>query len=240
MILHGLNKLTLLDYPGHLACTAFVGGCNFRCPFCHNAPLVLSADTCPPVSEEEFFSFLKKRRGILEGVCITGGEPTLQKELPDFLSEIKELGFLIKLDTNGYEPELLESLLHGSHVDMVAMDIKNCPDGYAKAAGLPAERFDVSRILASAELLRSSSVPYEFRTTVVKELHPKGCFAKIGEWLAGPSPYFLQQFVAGNELICGDPMQFHAYTDAELHEIAGLLSTYLPNTHVRGDRTAAT
>lgn len=237
MILRGLNKLTLLDYPGHLACTAFVGACNFRCPFCHNAPLVLSADTCPPISETEFFSFLKKRRGILEGVCITGGEPTLQRELPDFLAKIKELGFLIKLDTNGYEPELLELLLDGGYVDMVAMDIKNCPNSYAATVGLPTERFDISRIFASAALLRSSSIPYEFRTTVVKELHPAECFVKIGEWLAGSSPYFLQQFTAGNQLICGDSTQFHAYTDAELHEAAKLLAAYLPNTHVRGDQT---
>lgn len=238
MILHGLNKLTLLDYPGHLACTAFVGACNFRCPFCHNAPLVLSADTCPQVSEKDFFSFLKKRRGILEGVCVTGGEPTLQKDLPDFLAKIKELGFLVKLDTNGYEPKLLESLLHSACLDMVSMDIKNCPEQYAKTAGIPAERFDIARIFASTELLRSSQIPYEFRTTVVKEFHPMECFSQIGEWLAGSSPYFLQQFVAGDQLICGDLRQFHAYTDAELKKAAMLLAAYLPNTRVRGDQAS--
>lgn len=235
MILHGLDKLTLLDYPGHLACTAFTGACNFRCPFCHNAPLVLAADSCPPISEDEFFSFLKKRRGILEGVCITGGEPTLQKDLPDFLAKIKELGFLIKLDTNGYEPDILERLLHGGTVDMVAMDIKNSPDRYAETVGIPSEQFDVSRILASVSLLRSLDIPHEFRTTVVRELHPKDCFAEIGTWLAGPSPYFLQQFVTGEQLVCGDSSRFHAYTEAEMHELVPLLLPYLPNTTIRGD-----
>lgn len=238
MILHGLNKLTLLDYPGHLACTAFVGACNFRCPFCHNAPLVLSPDACPPINEEAFFSFLKKRHGILEGVCVTGGEPTLQKELPAFLAKIKELGFLVKLDTNGYEPELLEFLLRSGCVDMVSMDIKNCPKRYAETVGLSKERFDISRIFASTELLRSSRIPYEFRTTVVKELHPMDCFPEIGEWLSGPSPYFLQQFATGDGLVCGRPEQFHAYTDAELKKATALLTDYLPNTCIRGSQTA--
>lgn len=239
MILHGLNKLTLLDYPGHLACTVFAGSCNFRCPFCHNASLVLSPDTCTQISEEHFFTFLRKRRGILEGVCVTGGEPTLQKDLPDFLSKIKELGFLVKLDTNGYKPKLLEFLLRRNCVDMVSMDIKNCPERYDETVGLPTERFDISRIFASTELLRSSRIPYEFRTTVIKELHPMECFSQIGEWLAGSSPYFLQQFVTRDCLICGESEQFHSYTDAELRKAAALLSAYLPNTHVRGDQTSA-
>lgn len=239
MILHGLNKLTLLDYPGHLACTAFTGACNFRCPFCHNAPLVLFPDTCPQISEEDFFTFLRKRRGILEGVCITGGEPTLQKDLPDFLAKIKELGFLVKLDTNGYEPKLLECLLSGGYLDMVSMDIKNCPERYAETVGIPTERFDISRIFASTELLRSSRIPYEFRTTVVKELHPMECFSKIGEWLAGPSPYFLQQFATGDGLICGEPERFHGYTDTELREALALLTANLPNAGIRGEQISA-
>lgn len=238
MTLYGLQKLTLLDYPGHLACTAFTGGCNFCCPFCHNAPLVLSRDTYPPIPQDEFFAFLQKRRGILEGVCITGGEPTLWPDLPEFLAKIKALGFLIKLDTNGYEPNMLERVLTGGYVDMVAMDIKNCPERYAAAAGLSLEHFDISRILASTELLRSCQIPYEFRTTVVKELHKEECFIKIGEWLAGPSPYFLQQFVPENGLVCGDLGRFHAYEDAKLHVFAQLLACYLPNTFVRGSQTA--
>lgn len=234
MQLYGLNKLTLLDYPGHLACTVFTGACNFRCPFCHNAPLVLFQDRCATLTEDDVFSFLKKRRSTLEGVCVTGGEPTLQKDLPQFLANIKELGFLVKLDTNGYAPELLEQLLQAGLVDMVAMDIKNSPDRYARTIGLSDSQFDLSRILASVELLRSSKLCYEFRTTVVKELHPVECFDEIGAWLAGPSPYYLQQFVAGDQMICNDTDCFHAYTGEELFMLCRRLSSYLPNTSIRG------
>ena len=153
MVLCGLNKTTLLDYPGHVAATIFTGGCNFRCPFCHNGDLVLRPETMPTYTEEEIFSFLKKRKPVLSGVCITGGEPTLQKDLPDFISQIKDMGYLVKLDTNGSNPQMLSLLLNNSLLDYVAMDIKSGKSDYAHVAGCnPAL---LSNIEASVEIDRS-------------------------------------------------------------------------------------
>lgn len=245
MQLHGLSKLTLLDYPGHIACTIFTGACNFRCPYCHNAPLVLAPDTCPPISEEEFFTFLSGRRGKLEGVCITGGEPTLQPDLPEFIEKIKELGFLVKLDTNGYRPELLKTLLANHLPDMIAMDIKNSPGSYAKTAGLPENCFSIEHIEESIRLLVASGIPHEFRTTVTNELHTPEQFDAIGRWLtslAKPhtkssvllSPYFLQNFKDSGDLVCGNSTQFHPLEDNALQKALQILQPYLPNTKLRG------
>ena len=158
MQLHGLNKLTLLDFPGHLACTVFTGTCNFRCPYCHNAPLVLAPNSCPSISEEEFFNFLSSRKGKLDGVCITGGEPTLQADLPEFIAKIRNLGFLVKLDTNGYRPEVLKELLDARLLDMVAMDIKNSRDFYAVTVGQNEAFFELERIEKSISLLLLSGI----------------------------------------------------------------------------------
>ena len=191
MLIVGLNKTTLLDYPGRVAATVFTSGCNFRCPFCHNGHLVLKPSALEVYSEGEVFSFLLKRRNVLKGVCITGGEPTLQADLPDFIRRVKELGYSVKLDTNGYEPEVLETLLKEKLLDYVAMDIKNCKEKYAQTVGL--EGFETGRIEKSVALLKASGIDYEFRTTVVREFHEREDLRKIGMWLSGCARLFLQQ-----------------------------------------------
>ena len=191
MLIAGLQRLTLLDYPGKTACTVFTHGCNFRCPFCHNALLVTEkAESL--ISEEEFFSFLKKRTGILDGVCITGGEPTLQKDLIAFMKKIKDMGFLLKLDTNGYRPDVLKQVLENGLADYIAADIKASPEKYAAATGI--DSLDFSLILNSIELIEKSGVPHEFRTTVTNELHSEEDFEKILSLFSPDTPYFLQQF----------------------------------------------
>lgn len=245
MQLHGLSKLTLLDFPGHLACTAFTGACNFRCPFCHNAPLVLTPNACPTISEEEFFEFLSSRKGKLDGVCITGGEPTLQSDLPDFISKIKSLGLLVKLDTNGYQPEILKTLLDAQLVDMVAMDIKNSRDFYAATAGIHEASFELERIERSITLLLISGIRHEFRTTVTKELHNTEQMQSIGLWLSGlagkvfrthtlPSLYYLQNFKDSGNLVCGSSDCFHPVEEETLQQFLSTLQPYIPNTKLRG------
>ena len=182
MKISGLQKLTLLDYPGRVACTVFLGGCNFRCPFCHNSEL-LGADAEEFMKAEELLDFLKSRVGILEGVCITGGEPTLQKDLPELLRAIKEMGYAVKLDTNGYRPDVMKALVEEGLVDYVAMDIKNSPERYALTCGIESDGFDLSRIEESMRFLMEGAVDYEFRTTVVKPLHDEEAIGAMGDWL---------------------------------------------------------
>lgn len=246
MKLHGLNKITLLDYPGHLACTVFTGGCNFRCPFCQNAPLVLRPADCPVISEDTLFSYLEKRQGMLEGVCVTGGEPTLQPDLIPFLERIRSLGYLIKLDTNGYRPEVLKELLRRRLPAMVSMDIKNAPARYAVTAGLPPEQFTLSCIEESIRLLLHSDVVCEFRTTVVRELHTEEDFAAIAAWISSLGstavctvPYYLQSFVSSEQLICQEPDRYHAYPKELLLHFVELLRKTLPNTRLRGEQESA-
>ncbi len=193
MLIGGYQKLTLIDYPGKIATTVFTVGCNFRCPFCHNPELVKSItyNSQPNVLEKEFFAFLKKRRGKLDGVCITGGEPTLQSDLIDFIKKVKKMGFLIKLDTNGTRPDVLKKLYKARLLDFVAMDIKNNLEKYAQTCG---EKVDIERIKLSVELIKNSGVPYEFRTTVVPGLHTEEDFEKIAEWLRGAESYYLQKY----------------------------------------------
>lgn len=243
MKLHGLNKITLLDYPGHLACTVFTGGCNFRCPFCQNAPLVLHPADCPVISEDVLFSYLKKRQGMLEGVCITGGEPTLQPDLIPFLERIRSLGYLIKLDTNGYRPEVLKELLKRRLPAMVSMDIKNAPARYAATVGLLPEQLALSDLEESIRLLLHSGIPCEFRTTVVRELHTAEDFVLIAEWISSLGstpvctvPYFLQSFVASEQLICQEPDRYHAYPKEQLLHFVGLLRKTFPNAGLRGEQ----
>lgn len=182
MKISGLQKLTLLDYPDRVACTVFLGGCNFRCPFCHNSEL-LGADAEEFMKAEELLAFLKSRVGILEGVCITGGEPTLQKDLPELLRAIKEMGYAVKLDTNGYRPDVLKALVEEGLVDYVAMDVKNSPERYAITCGIESDGFDLSRIEESMRFLMEGAVDYEFRTTVVKPLHDEETIGAMGDWL---------------------------------------------------------
>lgn len=199
MQIHGLNKTTLLDYPEHVACTVFCGHCNFRCPFCQNADLVLNPASQPCIAEDEFRSFLNKRKGMLEGVCITGGEPTLHSDLIDFISQIKEMGLLVKLDTNGYRPEILRTLIDRKLIDYVAMDLKSSKEGYALSAGLP--NFDIKAVETSVSLLLQGNIPYEFRTTVVKELHGMDDFASIAEWINGCRAYYLQSYTESGSIL---------------------------------------
>lgn len=204
MLIVGLNKTTLLDYPGRVAATVFMGGCNFRCPFCYNRELVLEPTAGTSYSQEEVLAFLKKRKNILKGVCITGGEPTLQADLPDFIGKIRRLGYSVKLDTNGYKPEVLRRLLDKGYLDYVAMDIKNCPEKYAVTTGMNEEgnRFDLGKIRESVSMLMDGDVDSEFRTTVVKELHTVEDMVKIGEWIKGCSKYYLQRFTDSGSTIC--------------------------------------
>lgn len=225
----GLQKLTLLDYPGKAACTIFLGGCNFRCPFCQNAELIRPAFYSARIEKDTLMQFLDKRKKILDGVCITGGEPLLTAELADFIREIKAFGYAVKLDTNGTMPEKLQYLIEENLVDYVAMDIKNAPARYAETAGLPA--LDIRSVRESVKFLLSDAVDYEFRTTVVQELHAEEDFVEIGQWIQGAKRYFLQQFVDSEYVIKSG---LHGYTKQELERFRTILSAYVPNTEIRG------
>ena len=198
MKISGLQKLTLLDYPGKLAATVFRSGCNFRCPFCHNASLVVNPSV-GQIEEDEFFDFLLSRKDRFGAVCVSGGEPTLYSELPSFINRIKEMGFLVKLDTNGYRPSVLRSLVTDGLIDYVAMDIKNSKDSYKKTVGI--ENFDIVPICESVDFLLSGKVDYEFRTTVVRELHSEKDFVAIADWIGGAKNYFLQSFKDSGDII---------------------------------------
>lgn len=229
MNIQGLQKTTLLDYPKHVAATIFFGGCNFRCPFCHNGNLVLSPDTTPAYSPADILSFLKKRSGILDGVCITGGEPTLQTDLAHFLSDIKNLGLSVKLDTNGYRPQILKDLYRAGLVDYVAMDIKGAPETYAAICGL--SQIDFSRIADSAAFLMEGAIPYEFRTTVTRELHHEKDFKAIASWLSGADTYYLQSYQFSPQVISP---RFSAYTIEELTSFQNLLLKDISHVEIRG------
>lgn len=205
MFISGFHKTTLLDYPGCIAATIFTGGCNFRCPFCHNSGLVQDPFKEGMVPEDEVLAFLDKRKKILKGVCITGGEPTLQPDLPDFIGKVRKMGYRVKLDTNGYRPEVLRELLESGLLDYAAMDIKNCPEKYGAAAGLilsgNAGGFELGKIEESIKLLLDGQIDYEFRTTVVKELHTVEDIAAIGAWVKGTPAYYLQKFEDSGHII---------------------------------------
>ena len=228
MQIKGLQKLTLLDFPTRLAATVFLGGCNMRCPFCHNAALVVR-DGGENITEEGLFSFLESRRGKLSGVCITGGEPTLYGELPDFIRRIRALGYAVKLDTNGTNPDMLLSLIEEGLVDYVAMDIKSSIEGYPTACGVP--DIDVSKIQRSVQILLSGAVDYEFRTTVVRELHTLLEMENIGKWIAGAKGYFLQDFKDSGDLISDGFSALDTKTRAEFLEA---VRVYVPSAQIRG------
>lgn len=199
MVFGGFQKLTLLDYPGKVACTLFTKGCNFYCPFCHNALLVDMDRNEQSFSEEEVLSYLKKRQGILEGVCITGGEPLIHSSLKDFIKEVKALGYSIKLDTNGSFPEKLAELVEEGLIDYVAMDIKNSFEKYALTSGC--EKLSLDDIEKSIDFLMGGSIDYEFRTTVASELHTPQDIEKIALRIKGAKKYFLQNFVDSGHII---------------------------------------
>ena len=229
MKIHGLQKMTLLDFPGKVACTVFLGGCDLRCPFCHNAELI--DGTAPAVMDEtELLAFLKKRQGLLEGVAITGGEPLLRgEELVGLAEKIRELGYPLKLDTNGTHPDRLARLTGAGLVSYVAMDIKNSPERYAETSGL--EHMDLGPVRESVSLLMAGNTEYEFRTTTVAELHDGESFRKIGEWIRGAKRYYLQKFTDRDTV----PFEgFHAPSDEEMRKYLEISREYVPSAELRG------
>ncbi|MFA5657769.1 MAG: anaerobic ribonucleoside-triphosphate reductase activating protein [Oscillospiraceae bacterium] len=229
MKIHGLQKLTLLDFPEKVACTVFSGGCNFRCPFCHNSALVINPESAATISEDDFFNFLKKRQGILDGVCVSGGEPLINTDIEKFLYRIKELGFLVKLDTNGSFFSKLKGIIENKLADYVAMDIKNSIEKYSETIGV--ESFNTSEIEKSAELLMTGLIPYEFRTTVVSEFHCAQDFENIGKWLKNASSYYLQTFIDSGSVI-GKGLS--GYSRDKMEEFCEILRKYIENTQLRG------
>ena len=225
----GLQKLTLLDFPDLTSCTVFTGGCNFRCPFCHNAALVTRDFTELEMDEEEILAFLKKRRGLLDGVCVTGGEPLLQPDLAEFLKKVRELGFQIKLDTNGSFPDRLKKLVRNGLADYVAMDVKCGPESYGDVMGIPG--YDASAVEESIDFLLTGAVPYEFRTTLVKGLNTPENIVSAAKRIRGADKYFLQQFVDSGDLIGSG---YEAFSRQEMESFLGLVRQYVKNAEIRG------
>ena len=231
MIIGGLQKLTLLDFPGTVACTVFTVGCNLRCPFCHNPALVFNPPEDMRMSEEDFFAFLKKRQGILDGVAITGGEPLLHSDIGEFIAKIKSMGYKVKLDTNGTFPDRLEKILAEGNVDYVAMDLKNTFDKYAETVGI--KNFDVELIKRSIRLIQESGVAHEFRTTVVAPLHESGDFEQIAKQVEGSENYFLQNFVDSGNLLNGEGLSEMPHE--ELEKALDNAKKIIPQSKIRGE-----
>ena len=227
MNISGLQKITLLDYPEHVACTVFLGGCNFRCPFCYNSSLLSVNESSAIITEEEFFTFLKSRIGKLDGVAITGGEPLLQKNLKSFIAKIKDLGFKVKLDTNGSFPENLKTLIDENLIDYVAMDIKNCFEKYHLTTN---SNVNLDSIKKSIQILLSNKIDYEFRTTIVKEFHDLADFDKIGKIIKGAKRYFIQSYQDKDSVL----EHLHSMSKEELLEGLKIVQQYVPNAKIRG------
>ena len=234
MIISGLQKMTLLDFPGKVACTLFLQGCNWRCPFCHNSEL-LGGDGPEPISEETLMTFLRKRVGLLDAVCVTGGEPTLQPDLEDLMGNIKALGYLVKLDTNGNRPEVLKDLVEKGLVDYVAMDIKNCPARYGETAGVP--NMTLSHVEESIRYLLSGKVDFEFRTTVAEELHTPADFEAIGKWLTTldsqqkAPKFFIQPYVDRDSVLAKG---LHTPAKETLLAMQAAIAPYITAVTIRG------
>lgn len=228
MKIHGLQKMTLLDFPGLVACTVFLGGCDLRCPFCHNAE-ILDMNAPAVMDDKEFLEFLETRRGKLDGVAVTGGEPTLRPDLPELLSEIKRLGFKVKLDTTGNHPDMLKRIVAEGLVDYVAMDVKNSKERYAETVGLTG--FDIARVDESISFLLRGDVEYEFRTTVIKQFHDKDSFIGIAEWIKGAEKYYLQGFVDRDTVPFAG---LEARTEEEMKEYAEIVKPYVKSVELRG------
>ena len=227
--IHGFQKMTMLDFPGKVACTAFTAGCNFRCPFCHNASLVTKINNEEIYSQEEIFDYLNKRKGVLDGICITGGEPLLYDGIVEFIKKARELGLLVKLDTNGSFPEKLKHLIDNGLVDYVAMDIKNSKEKYAETIGL--KEYDLSNVEKSVALLLEGKVEYEFRTTIVAEYHTTQDIVAIGNWIKGAKRYFLQNFVDSGNLIGSD---MHAVSKDFMKELQIEAAKFEEKVELRG------
>ncbi len=225
----GLQKTTLVDYPGKVACTLFTPGCNFRCPYCHNPELIKPTHQYQIIPEDEFLQWLSSRKGWLDGVCVTGGEPTLQKDLPEFARKVKDLGFLFKLDSNGTNPQMLEKMLDAGLIDFVAMDIKAPLEDYSKATKVSVVEADIKK---SVELIRTRAPDYEFRTTVGPAWYSADYAKRIGEWLKGSKAYYIQQYVAGNTL---DPeLSQTTFSKEQLEDLAKILKPYFGKVEIRG------
>ena len=227
MVFGGFQRLTLLDYPGKVACTLFTRGCNFRCPFCHNASLVEGGGES--ISEESVLSYLKKRQGILEGVCISGGEPLLHGELPEFIRKVRDLGYCVKLDTNGYFPDRLAALIDEGLIDHVAMDIKSSFERYPAVSGV--SELDLSRIERSIDILMSGKVSYEFRTTVAGGLHTADDIREAARRIAGAERYYLQNFVDSGDVLASG---FASLDEAQMLEMLGAARDHVKNAQIRG------
>lgn len=227
ILICGLSKLTLVDYPGEVAATVFTGGCNLRCPFCHNASLVLGG--AQEISEAEVLAFLQKRRGLLDGVCVTGGEPLLHKRLPDFLARLKEMDYLVKLDTNGCYPDALAAVCARGLVDYVAMDVKSDPKHYARTVGV--SDFDLVPVQATIAFLLSGAIDHEFRTTVVKGLHTPEIIAGAAHMIAGARRYYLQKFVDSGDLI---GQGFESFSQAEMCVLQQAAAPHVGAVFLRG------
>lgn len=228
MVIGGLQKMTLLDYPGKIACTVFLPGCNLRCPYCHNSALVIPEKLTEGFPQEELLTFLQKRQGKLDGVCITGGEPTIHRELPQLIRRIKDLGFLVKLDTNGSNPGMLEDLIREGLIDYAAMDIKNSPAWYQKTCGGISILEPAGK---SLELLKTDAIDYELRTTVCKPLHDSASMESLGQWIQGAKRYFIQNFEDSGDLV-GTGMK--PFSQRELEEFLNIVRAYVPEAHIRG------
>lgn len=227
MLISGLQKLTLLDFPQVVSCIVFTQGCNFRCPFCHNSALV-EGENEEVISAEEIFDFLKKRKGLLDGVVITGGEPLIQKDIRDFVERLKEMGYLVKLDTNGTNPQKLKELVEAKLIDYVAMDIKNSPEGYEKATGVATL---LDKVTESKDFLLKATVPYEFRTTVVKGIHTKESLISLAKWIEGAHQYFLQQYKDSGAIL--NPAGLSPFSEAEIKEILSEILPIIPTAKIK-------
>lgn len=228
MQIQGIQKTTLLDYPNHIACTLFTYGCNLRCPFCHNADLVIH----PPkqgIGREELIRFLQQRVNVTDGVCISGGEPLMQPDIAEFIKDIRKLGYKIKLDTNGFYPQKLQFLLNENLLDYVAIDIKSSKENYSAATGV--NNIDISPLLQSIDIIRNSNVEYEFRTTAAKGLHNVLDFEKIGNWLKGAKRYYIQQFVNSGNIV-GTTCQ--AFTAEEMRQLLKAVQKNIPHAEIKG------
>ena len=229
MIIHGFQKLTLLDYPGKTACTVFTGGCNLRCPFCHNADLVLKPGIYPVIPEEEVFELLKKRKNTIDGICITGGEPMLMKDLPEFAEKLKTLGVSVKIDTNGTFPRQLKYIVKNGLADYIAMDIKNCFRKYGETVGK--NDFNFSVIKESIDFPKTCDIEHEFRTTVCKNFHTESDLTEIAKYLGRNEKYFLQSFKDSGALLSEDIV---GYTPSEMENLLSAVKQFTPQAALRG------
>lgn len=229
MELFGLEKLSLVDFDGFVSATVFTGNCNFRCEFCHNATLVVDYNNLETISENEVLDYLKKRKGILEGLCVTGGEPTLQKDLPNFIEKVKKIGYSVKVDTNGTNPEMVKTLWENGLADYFAVDIKNNKDDYAKIIGF--DTFDTKCIQKTIDYFFNNNVNYEFRTTLIEEYHKEENIIKIGEWIKGANKYFMQKFKNGENCLTHNLSEVPTETAKKYLEI---IRKYIPNSGLRG------